>query len=86
MAGSNAIRKAPWSNTGNSEWQIGQQWSGAYNIVQMCFYRNILMVVGVCIHLFPNNELCGKFSLGGTDATNNNSYQHRFFIEQDLLL
>ena len=32
LAGSNAIRKAPWSNTGHSEWQIGQQWSGAYNI------------------------------------------------------
>lgn len=32
LAGSNAIRKAPWSNTGHSEWQISQQWSGAYNI------------------------------------------------------
>ena len=37
LAGSNAIRKAPWSNTGNSEWQIGQQWSGAYNIAPDVF-------------------------------------------------
>jgi len=22
-------------------------------LLQMCFYRNILMVVGVCIHLYP---------------------------------
>ena len=37
LAGSNAIRKAPWSNTGHSEWQIGQQWSGAYNIAPDVF-------------------------------------------------
>lgn len=32
IAGSNANRKSPWSNTANSDWQISQQWSGIYNI------------------------------------------------------
>lgn len=32
MAGSNGIRKSPWSNSVNNDWQISQQWSGIYNI------------------------------------------------------
>lgn len=34
IAGSNGVRKAPWANSsgGNSDWQVSQQWSGAYNI------------------------------------------------------
>ena len=37
VAGSNGVRKAPWSNMSNSEWQIGQQWAGAYNIAPDVF-------------------------------------------------
>lgn len=34
IAGSNGVRKAPWSNwaAGTGDWGISQQWSGAYNI------------------------------------------------------
>lgn len=32
MAGSNGVRKSPWSNSVNNDWQISQQWSGIYNI------------------------------------------------------
>ncbi|MCF0180109.1 MAG: TonB-dependent receptor [Bacteroidales bacterium] len=32
IAGSNGIRKTPWSNTVENEWQQSQKWSGIYNI------------------------------------------------------
>ncbi len=32
LAGSNGVRKSPWSNSVNNDWQISQQWSGIYNI------------------------------------------------------
>ncbi|MBO5014530.1 MAG: SusC/RagA family TonB-linked outer membrane protein, partial [Bacteroidaceae bacterium] len=32
IAGSNGVRKSPWSNSVNNDWQISQQWSGIYNI------------------------------------------------------
>lgn len=32
IAGSNANRQSPWSNSVNNDWQISQQWSGIYNI------------------------------------------------------
>lgn len=52
LAGSNGIRKAPWTNASQSEWQIGQQWSGVYNIPPDVFYHNIRMEVGVCIRKY----------------------------------
>ena len=36
LAGSNSIRKAPWSNTGNSEWQIG---AAVVGCIQYCTGR-----------------------------------------------
>ena len=32
IAGSNGIRKTPWSNSVENEWQQSQKWSGIYNI------------------------------------------------------
>ena len=32
IAGSNGVRKSPWSNRFNNDWQISQQWAGIYNI------------------------------------------------------
>ncbi len=32
IAGSNGVRKSPWSNSVNNDWQISQQWAGIYNI------------------------------------------------------
>lgn len=37
ISGSNGVKKSPWSNSVNSEWQIGQQWAGAYNIAPDVF-------------------------------------------------
>ena len=32
IAGSNGVRKSPWSNSVNNDWQVSQQWAGIYNI------------------------------------------------------
>lgn len=37
ISGSNGVKKSPWSNSVHSEWQIGQQWAGAYNIAPDVF-------------------------------------------------
>lgn len=37
IAGSMGVSKSPWNNADNSEWQIAQQWAGAYNIAPDVF-------------------------------------------------
>ncbi len=37
IAGSMGVSKSPWNNAGQSEWQIAQQWAGAYNIAPDVF-------------------------------------------------
>jgi TonB-linked SusC/RagA family outer membrane protein len=37
IAGSMGTSKSPWNNAGQSEWQIAQQWAGAYNIAPDVF-------------------------------------------------
>lgn len=85
LAGSNGIRKAPWSNSDNSEWAIGQQWSGAYNIAPDVFlpqysdgswgyYPNISNV----------SNSAANLALGGTMQTTTTRINTDFALEQDL--
>ena len=37
LAGSSGEKQSPWNNIGFSEWQIAQQWAGAYNIAPDVF-------------------------------------------------
>lgn len=37
IAGSMGMSTSPWNNEGQSEWQIAQQWAGAYNIAPDVF-------------------------------------------------
>ena len=85
LAGSTGIRKSPWNNTGASEWSIGQQWAGAYNIAPDVFlpvysdgswgyYPNITNVTNSAANL----------SLGGTNESTTTRINTDFTLEQDL--
>ena len=85
LAGSNAIRKAPWSNTGNSEWQIGQQWSGAYNIAPDVFLPQYSDGSWGMYPLVSNTTNSAEnISLGGTMQVTTTRINTDFTLEQDL--
>ena len=85
LAGSNSIRKAPWSNTGNSEWQIGQQWSGAYNIAPDVFLPQYSDGSWGMYPLVSNTTNSAEnISLGGTMQLTTTRINTDFTLEQDL--
>ena len=85
LAGSNAIRKAPWSNTGHSEWQIGQQWSGAYNIAPDVFLPQYSDGSWGMYPLVSNTTNSAEnISLGGTMQVTTTRINTDFTLEQDL--
>ncbi len=85
LAGSNGIRKSPWSNSVNSEWQIGQQWSGAYNIAPDVF---LPQYSDGSWGMYPNasnvTNSAETMSLGGTMQTTTTRINTDFTLEQDL--
>ena len=85
LAGSNAKRKSPWSNSVNSEWQIGQQWSGVYNIAPDVFlpvYSDGSWGMYPAISNVTNSAQ--TISLGGTQEVTTTRINTDFTLEQDL--
>ena len=85
IAGSNGIKNSPWSNSVNSEWQIGQQWAGAYNIAPNVFlgkYDNGAW------GFYPNasnvSNSAENMSLGGSLQKSTTNINTDFALEQDL--
>lgn len=85
IAGSNGIKNSPWSNSVNSEWQIGQQWAGAYNIAPDVFlgkYDNGAW------GFYPNasnvSNSAENMSLGGSLQKSTTNINTDFALEQDL--
>lgn len=85
LAGSTAKRKAPWNNLGGDEFQIAQQWAGAYNIApdvflpvysdgSWGFYPEISNVTNSAYNL----------SAGGMAENTTNRINTDFTLEQDL--
>ncbi|WP_300724619.1 TonB-dependent receptor [uncultured Bacteroides sp.] len=85
LAGSSGIRKSPWSNSVNSEWQIGQQWSGAYNIAPDVF---LPQYSDGSWGMYPNasnvTNSAETMSLGGTMEVTTTRINTDFTLEQDL--
>lgn len=85
LAGSTGIRKSPWSNSVNSEWQIGQQWSGAYNIAPDVF---LPQYSDGSWGMYPNasnvTNSAETMSLGGTMEVTTTRINTDFTLEQDL--
>ncbi|MCQ2974039.1 MAG: TonB-dependent receptor [Bacteroidales bacterium] len=85
IAGSNAIKKNPWSNMVNNEWQIGQQWAGAYNIAPDVFLGKYSDGTW---GFYPNasnvSNSAENMSLGGATQTATTTITTDFTLEQDL--
>ena len=85
LAGSNGIRKAPWSNSVNSEWQIGQQWSGVYNIPPDVFLPQYSDGSwGMYPKVSNTTNSVQNISIGGTMQTTSTRINTDFTLEQDL--
>ena len=85
LAGSNGIRKAPWSNSVNSEWQIGQQWSGVYNIPPDVFLPQYSDGSwGMYPKVTNTTNSVQNISIGGTMQTTSTRINTDFTLEQDL--
>lgn len=85
LAGSTGIRKAPWSNSNNSEWAIGQQWSGAYNIAPDVFLPQYSDGSwGYYPQISNVSNSASNLALGGTMQTTTTRINTDFALEQDL--
>ena len=85
LAGSNGIRKAPWTNSSQSEWQIGQQWSGVYNIPPDVFLPQYSDGSwGMYPKVSNTTNSVQNISIGGTMQTTSTRINTDFTLEQDL--
>ena len=85
LAGSNGIRKAPWTNASQSEWQIGQQWSGVYNIPPDVFLPQYSDGSwGMYPKVSNTTNSVQNISIGGTMQTTSTRINTDFTLEQDL--
>nr|WP_320058175.1 TonB-dependent receptor [uncultured Bacteroides sp.] len=85
LSGSNGVRKSPWNNVGNDEWQIGQQWAGAYNIAPDVF---LPQYSDGTWGYYPDgtnvSNSAQNFSTGGTMKTTTTRINTDFILEQNL--
>lgn len=85
LAGSTGARKAPWSNANDSEWAIGQQWSGAYGIAPDVFLPQYSDGSwGYYPQISNVSNSAANLSLGGTMQTTTTRINTDFTLEQDL--
>ena len=85
LAGSNGIRKAPWTNASQSEWHIGQQWSGVYNIPPDVFLPQYSDGSwGMYPKVSNTTNSAQNISIGGTMQTTSTRINTDFTLEQDL--
>ncbi len=85
LAGSNGIRKNPWSNYNNSEWAVGQQWAGAYNIAPDVFLPQYSDGTwGYYPSISNVSNSAANVSLGGTMQTTTTRVNTDFTLVQDL--
>ncbi len=85
IAGSNAKRTTPWSNTVNSDWQISQQWSGVYNISPDAFLPKYSD--GSWGYLPGSTNVTNAaqtVALGGTQEVTTTRINTDFVLEQNL--
>ncbi|MFA6811620.1 MAG: TonB-dependent receptor [Bacteroidaceae bacterium] len=85
LSGSNGVRKAPWSNVGNDEWAIGQQWAGAYSIAPDVFlpqYSDGSWGYYPTISNVSNSAQ--NLSTGGTVKSTTTRINTDFILEQNL--
>ena len=84
LAGSNGIRKSPWSNADASEWAIGQQWAGAYNIAPDVFLPQYSDGSWGYYPNASNVTNSATMSLGGKMQSTTTRINTDFTLEQDL--
>ena len=87
LAGSNGQRKAPWVNSsdGYSDWQVSQQWAGAYNISPDAFLPKYSD--GSWGYLPGSTNVTNsaqQVSLGGTMTSTTTRITTDFVLEQKL--
>ena len=85
IAGSNAKRTTPWSNTVNNDWQISQQWSGVYNISPDAFLPKYSD--GSWGYLPGSTNVTNAaqtVALGGTQEVTTTRINTDFVLEQNL--
>ena len=86
LAGSNGVRKAPWSNMyGTGDWGVSQQWAGAYNISPDAFLPKYS---DGCWGYLPGSTNVSNsarlVSLGGTMNLTTTRITTDFVLEQKL--
>ena len=85
IAGSNAKRTTPWSNTVNSDWQISQQWSGVYNISPDAFLPKYSDGSWGYLPGSTNvSNAAQTVALGGTQEVTTTRINTDFVLEQNL--
>lgn len=87
LAGSNGVRKAPWSNAaaGTGDWGISQQWAGAYNISPDAFLP--IYSDGSWGYLPGSTNVsnsAASVALGGTAKATTTRITTDFVLEQQL--
>ena len=85
ISGSNGVKKSPWSNSVDSEWQIGQQWAGAYNIAPDVFLPKY---ADGSWGFYPNasnvSNSAQSLSIGGVRQMTTTRINTDFTLEQKL--
>ncbi|EXG77771.1 TonB-linked outer membrane protein, SusC/RagA family [Xylanibacter oryzae DSM 17970] len=85
LAGSAGTSKSPWSNSGQSDWQIAQQWAGAYNIAPDVF---LPVYSDGSWGYYPNgvnvSNSAEGVSISGVAETTTTRINTDFTLEQDL--
>ncbi|WP_373758823.1 SusC/RagA family TonB-linked outer membrane protein [Bacteroides heparinolyticus] len=85
LAGSNGVRKSPWNNVSGDEWQIGQQWAGAYNIAPDVFLPQYSDGSwGYYPQISNVSNSASNMALGGYMQTTSTRINTDFTLEQDL--
>ena len=93
LAGSAALQRTPWSNQGYSsmgEWQLAQQWAGAYNIAPNVFvplYEDGswgAAGLGTCPNYSNATNSASNVALGGNQRKTTTNIATDVILEQDL--
>ena len=85
LAGSTGITEATWENATLDEWQVSQQFAGAFNLAPDVFLPRYSDGSYGYYPLVSNvTNSVEKFTLAGTNKTTNSSITTDFILEQDL--
>ena len=85
LAGSTGITEATWENATLDDWQVSQQFAGAFNLAPDVFLPRYSDGSYGYYPLVSNvTNSVEKFTLAGTNKTTNSTITTDFILEQDL--